>query len=300
MTKITAPGIYDISADEYHADPLKDSPGGPSLSSTGARKLLNKCPARFRYEQDNPEPPKRHYDFGHAAHRLVLGRGDGIEVIAANDFRTKAAKEARDEAHAAGRVPMLKAEFDKAQEMAAAVFAHPFAGRLFEGGKPERSLFWKDAEFGVWRRSRPDFMPQSGTIFADYKTCASAQPDDLKKSIWNYGYHQQAAWYLDSIRALGIHDDPSLLFVFQEKEPPYLVTVAEADPVALGWGRIQNRKALSIFAECVETGVWPGYVDDVLRLPLPGFAEGQLEHAHDLGAFDPEPPQTLESQGEAA
>ena len=60
---ITAPGVYDIPAEDYHRDPV---PGG-SLSSTGARKLLPpSCPAKFRYEQDNPPTPTAALDFGQA------------------------------------------------------------------------------------------------------------------------------------------------------------------------------------------------------------------------------------------
>jgi len=35
--QVTAPGVYDIPAEAYHADPV---PGG-SLSASGARDLLN-------------------------------------------------------------------------------------------------------------------------------------------------------------------------------------------------------------------------------------------------------------------
>jgi hypothetical protein len=46
--KITKPGIYPGVPDEvYHADPVE----GGSLSSTGARKILD-CPAKFKWERD--------------------------------------------------------------------------------------------------------------------------------------------------------------------------------------------------------------------------------------------------------
>ena len=64
--------IGGISDTDYHA--------GPSLSSTGARKILD-CPARFKWERDNPPPPKPAYDFGHLAHRLVLGEGSVIQIV---------------------------------------------------------------------------------------------------------------------------------------------------------------------------------------------------------------------------
>jgi hypothetical protein len=44
------PGIYEMSADEYHAR--------PELSSSGARKLLPPhTPAQFAYERRHPQAP---------------------------------------------------------------------------------------------------------------------------------------------------------------------------------------------------------------------------------------------------
>ena len=51
---ITEPGVYEMPAEEYHADPVE----GGSLSSTGARRLLEMAPARWRYEQAHPSPPR--------------------------------------------------------------------------------------------------------------------------------------------------------------------------------------------------------------------------------------------------
>src|SRR5690606_30614366 len=66
------PGVYDnVPSEVYHSDPV---PGG-SLSSTGARKLATECPAAFKHWLDNPEPSKKEFDFGTAAHKVVLGDG---------------------------------------------------------------------------------------------------------------------------------------------------------------------------------------------------------------------------------
>lgn len=278
QTTITEPGVYDgLDVDVYHADPV---PGG-SLSSSGAKKLLPPgCPARFRYERDNPPEPKPHFTLGHAAHKLVLGAGADIEVIDADSFRTKAAQQQRNDAHADGRIPLLTAEYDQVQEMAAAIRAHPIARHLFnpDAGKPEQSLFWIDERSGIWRRARVDWLPNRGDgrmLVPDYKTARTADPGQLPRDAYNFGYYQQAAWYLDGIEALGVADEAVFLFVFQEKDPPYLVTVAEFDPTALRIGRERNRQAIDIYAGCVASGEWPGYATDVQLLSLPGWAENR-------------------------
>jgi hypothetical protein len=276
---ITAPGIYDIPAEAYHADPV---PGG-SLSSSGARRLLPPgCPALYRYEQDHPPAPRRVFDFGHAAHQLVLGAGPALVRVDAPDWRTKAAKEQRDAAHAAGEVPLLVDEHDQVQEMAAAIRAHPVAGALLDPahGQPEQSLFWRDQrQPRVWRRARLDWVPapRAGRgIFCDYKTTRSADPEQLAKAVYDHGYHQQGAWYLDGAKALGLaDDDAAFLLICQEKTPPYLVTIAQLDVVALKIGRFLNRQAIETYAECTRTGRWPGHSDEVELLALPAWVENR-------------------------
>lgn len=268
----------DMPEDVYHADPV---PGG-SLSSSGARRLLD-CPALFQHERLHGRPPRDTFDFGHAAHRLMLGAGNDLAVIDADDWRTKAAKEARDAARAEGLVPILAADHARAQVMAAAVREHPIASLLIdhERGRPEVSLFWPDPRTDVMCRARIDWLPDPidgrRLIATDYKTAATAAPDALGRSAASYGYHQQAAWYLAGLRECGISDDAAFVFVAQEKTEPFLVTVYELDSQALRIGADLNARALALYADCASTDTWPGYSDDVVTVSLPGWAVRQHE-----------------------
>ncbi|MDR7278907.1 PD-(D/E)XK nuclease-like domain-containing protein [Catenuloplanes atrovinosus] len=272
-------GVFPLTAEEYHADPV---PGG-SLSSSGARRLLPpSCPALFDHERRAGRLPKRTWDFGHAAHQRVLGAGPDIVAVPADNWRTKAAQEAAKDARAAGKVPVLESEAAVIEEMAAALRAHPIASVLFRpgGGTPEQALIWQDRQTGVWLRALVDWLPDPGPgrlIVADYKTTRSAAPADLAKVVYDYGYHQQAAWYLDGVRALGLAGElpPAFVFVAQEKTPPYLVTVFEPDLMALRIGAYLNRQAIDLYAQCVATGRWPGYSDDVELISLPPWVESR-------------------------
>jgi len=176
---LTQPGVYEIPEAVYHGDPV---PGG-SLSASGAKRLLPpSCPARFRYEQEHPVF-KATFDFGSAAHKMVLGVGPDLAVIDAEDWRTKAAKDEREAARLSGRIPVLRSEHAEVMAMAAALREHPVASALFDpqrGGKAEQSLFWPDAEFGIWRRARLDWMPDPNApgrfILGDYKGLALDTP----------------------------------------------------------------------------------------------------------------------------
>ena len=279
---ITEPGIYDMPDAAYHADPV---PGG-SLSNTEARRLLD-CPAKYKWFKGRQEH-KQTFEFGHAAHRAVLGVGADIAVCDFDDWRTKDARAARDEARAAGRSPVLAHEWDTVMLMVDALNAYPIAHRLLtaEGGRSEQSMFWQDTDpftaRSVWLRGRLDRLPAIPTttgrmIVCDYKSAANADGRSFARSAANYGYHQQAAWYLDGIRALVGVDDPAFVFVVQEKDPPYLVNVIELDTTALDIGRARNRAAIERWIECTEKDEWPGYSTDVELVSLPRWAEIQAE-----------------------
>lgn len=285
---VDEPGVYDIPTEVYHADPV---PGG-SLSSSGARKLLPpSCPALYRYWADNPPEYRAEFSFGHAAHALVLGEGPELVVVDADDWRTKAARQARDEAHTAGLVPLLAHDHEVVVAMADALRAHPLAAALFAPGtgRAEQSLFWTDPDSEVRCRARLDWLrrPTEGRLIVpDYKTTASADPDYLSRSMHQFGYNQQAAFYLDGVTALNLGPDPGFVLVAQEKTPPYLVTVCEPDVEALTWGRTLNRKARDVYRDCTLTGRWPGYADTIVYLPLPPWAEKQHAAAEERGEYD--------------
>jgi hypothetical protein len=267
--RITEPGVYDIPAEVYHQQ--------SALSASGMKKLLPpSCPAIFRYEQDHPQPPKKEFDFGHAAHRLVLGAGEDLAVIDAPDWKTKSARDQKDAARAEGFVPLLPQDMDKARTMADEVRRHPLASALFQGGRPEQSLFWNDAVTGIARRARLDWLSdprESRLIVADYKTTTSVDLDDIERSVYEYGYNVQNVQYTDAVRALGLGgEDTVMVFVFQMKTPPFLIRVVQLEQMALKIGRAKIRAAIDKYRECLSAGVWPGY-DDIAYAALPVWGE---------------------------
>lgn len=271
LTQI-GPGVHELPEHVYHAHPY-------SLSQSGAKKLLpSSCPARFKWERDHPSPPTEAMEIGTAAHKLVLGIGPDLFEVPFDSWRKKEANELADAARARGAVPLLSKDMRTVEAMAEALAAHPVAKALLnqDAGTPEASLFWPDSETDVLLRARFDFLPDAGArarlLVGDYKTCQSAHPGKFAKSAYDYGYFQQAAWYLDGCIALGLAQDPAFLFIAQEKTPPYLVTVFEPDADALLYGRLKNREAIDLYAACVAEDSWPGYADDVELLTLPRWA----------------------------
>lgn len=266
-------GLYpNLPADEYHADP---APGG-SLSSTGARKLITPgCPAKFRYAQDHPQPYKKVFDYGTAAHSIVLGDGPELVIFDRPRWDTDAIKAEIAAARAEGKIPLKPHEHAQIMAMADALRRHPEAGPLLQpdSGMPEQSIFWEDRGTGTTCRARIDWLRHDGEA-DDYKSARSAEPGKFEKDVHEYGYHQQADWYLTGLQALGLADEQTpFRFVVQEKEPPYVVTVARLDTEALRIGRLLNDAARYLYARCMETGHWPGYSEVTELISLPPYIE---------------------------
>lgn len=256
------PGIPDA---EYHSDES-------TLSSSGARQLL-RCPAKFRYEQDNGTTHRDVFDFGSAAHTLVLGAGDEIAVVDADSWRGKDAQQQRTEARDSHRIPLLVGDYEKASAMASTVHEHPVAANLLAEGVAEQSGVFTDERTWLRLRFRPDWTTtyEDAPTLVDYKTAASAEPAVFARKAYDFGYHIQAAWYQAGYAALtGVV--PTFLFIVQEKEPPYLVSVVEFDFAAEQAGLADMRRALDVYQACQETGIWPGYGDIVHNISLPGWA----------------------------
>lgn len=279
--EIAEPGIYDIPAPAYHKDPV---PGG-SLSHSGAKKLLNpSCPAIFDHERRHPKAPTDAMEFGTAAHTVVLGSGPELIVVDEKDWKKKDSQDKRTAARARGEIALLPHEFERVHAMARALRQHRLAAALFDRdfGFPEQSLFWRDKATGVMLRSRLDWLPEAAKdhrmIIPDYKSCNAIDDESIGKAIQNFGYHTQGDWYSSGARILGLAESVAFLLVFQMKTAPYLVRVIGIPDGALMIAEAKNRKAIDLYAKCMESGRWPAYDKDDADpeyINLPGWAESR-------------------------
>lgn len=267
---IAEPGIYDIPEDQYHADPV---PGG-SLSASDCKVLLEDGgPAKYWYRREHPKPPTAAMELGTVAHSLVLGTGQEMAEIKADNWRGKQANEDADKARAEGRIPLLTRDVETVHAMADALRKTGKAAALLRPGRgeAEQSAFWQDPEFGIWRRCRFDFLPDWRALIVDYKTCADASPKGFAKAVDNFLYHLSADWYCDGYEAI-FGERPAFALVAQEKEPPYNVAAYVLDAEAHAVGREAGRRAMRLWAECRESGEWPGYPDEIQELSLPRWS----------------------------
>jgi len=268
-------GIHrNLAAGDYHAI---------DAVSASRLQLLHRSPAHMRWAIDHPDDVDTEaFKFGRAFHCSILEP----DVFAATwaiepkiDRRTNAGKAAAlaFEADNAGKEIIGSNDYAACLAMAETVKSHPMASWLVANKQDiEVSALWQDAATGLECRSRADaIVPKVKTII-DLKTTTDASPDEFERSLYKWGYHRQAAFYLDGFKACGM-DVRRFAFVAVEKKPPYAVCVYQIDDEAIEYGRRENRSLMNLYAQCRTNNKWPGYPDQVQTVGLPSWAIKQLE-----------------------
>lgn len=287
--KITGPGVYDIDAATYHADKLM---AVPTLSSSIAKILVDSTPlhAWWNHPRLNPDFEKddnKKFDFGNAMHAALLG-GASIAVIAADDYRTKAAQEQRDAALARGSVPVLPHQMAAVQAACAAVYRqlrdHEAKDALSKG-RPEMTVIWNDG--GIAARARLDWLPddaeKTGVVY-DLKTTTDANPQVWQRRLFDLGADIQAVWYARGLRAvLGIAN-PVFRFIVVECDPPHALSVVQLSPSALDLATRKVDEAMALWAECLAENRWPGYPPFVFHVDSPPWKAQQFEDRQQVNA----------------
>jgi hypothetical protein len=245
--------------------------GSDALSASGCKLLLPpSCPALFQHKMSNPVPAKKAFDEGKAAHALVLGTGADVVEIPFDSRRTNAAKAFIAEAYAAGKVPLLPPQMRKVEAMAEELGRHREAAALLTDGTAESSWFWTDPASGVRRKARLDWYRWDGEI-VDYKSARAVDLQSVQQAVFKYGYHMQSGSYTDAVEACerALSRTRPYILIWQMNTAPYIVTVTKLDPEVIALGRIRNREAINIYAECVRTRHWPGFSDQIETLTVP-------------------------------
>lgn len=268
--------LLDLPESTYHAD---DTGEQPSLSSSIAYQLVTKSPRHAWLLHPRlgglRRPPTKTFDRGHLIHKLVLGKGAELAVIDAADFKTKAAREARDAAYEARQIPVLADDLADAEAAAAEVLTRLAADDIVLSGDSEVTAKWTEtASDGtpVQCRGLLDHL-RLPTIY-DLKTCRSAHPAAIQRSMPAYGYDMQAAAYRSGIAK--IHPELAgrvdFVFLFVELEPAITITPCRPSGTMRELGERRWRRAVDLWARCITTGAWPGYTDGIVNIEAPQWA----------------------------
>ncbi|MGH1414863.1 MAG: PD-(D/E)XK nuclease-like domain-containing protein [Pelagimonas sp.] len=281
-------GEHDISDDLYFADPCPE----PSLSATMAKDFIFGTPlhAWTGSQRLNPfhQPTNSTtFDLGSAFHTAMLSRGADIEVIDEKDWRSKAAKEARETARDAGKTPLLRHQFDDVGNMVDAAriqLGGHSCGDPFTGTDAELTLIWK--QDGVWNRIKVDQIDRENRILYDLKTCAGyADPYSWLKTNMRLGIDIRVAHYIEGAKAV-FGGDWRYRIIPVEKTPPHGLSVIELHPFAVDVGAEKVKRAREMLLRCLRRNQWPGYPAEICQTEPPAWFEAEwLERQSAEAAF---------------
>lgn len=171
--------------------------------------------------------------------------------------------------------------------MAAVARAHPISQVLFERlkgrGRAEVSIFDRDPKTGLAIKIRPDYLVEPCDLFpsgliVDGKSCNDASQVGFAKSVWNYTYGLQAAFYSRvAQRHFGTAERPVFLWLAAEKARPFACQYFAASDDLLAYWDGKIAELLPRVKACIATNTWPSYPTEVGTLELPGWAARQLE-----------------------
>lgn len=272
--------ILDVTVEQYHRDPC-DS---PSLSASMANILLSKSPLhawtehpRLGAKPDDDEviedDDTEAFTKGKVIHTLLLGKGSQVALIDADSFRTKAAREERDEAVALGKVPMLRHKFDELAAAAAHLQDNCRALGYEFGGQSELAIEWSDAGVNgpVLCRSLLDHVYVDEGVIYDVKTIRNANPRQAARYFVEHGYDLQFTAYTRALATLKpeLAGRIEFTFLFLELDPPYAVVPARPDGALREVGQERWKRALQLWERCIAANDWPAYCNSVVTLEAP-------------------------------
>lgn len=250
----------------------------PRLHQSTATVLINKSPLHAWYKQFGGavEEYDENRNLGSLCHALLLG-GEDIVEVAAKDWRTNAAKEERDAAIAAGKIPVLSHKLAEAEALADKVRVFLAKKTIILGGESEMSVKW-ETPGGVACEGRLDhFQLYSGMIY-DFKFCASAAKRVCENKFIEFGYDIQHAAYVQAIETLypELAGKVSMEFIFVETEPPHAIRIMPVAGTMRTSGQWRWARACEIWSECLESfgteTPWPAYEDDGEAAECPAWA----------------------------
>lgn len=242
-------------------------------------KLFSKTAAHAREAMLHPKEPTEAMNFGSALHCAILEpkRFQQVYVVAPKfDRRTKEGKEGWATWEEQNRGKEIVAQDDMAaiSAMANSCYSEPLVKSLLTApGSNEVALVWTDKRTGLRCKALLDRVTTYAnyTVVLDIKSARDAGELEFGRAVFKLTYHVQAAFYLDGLNAIA-PADRRFLFIAIEKERPFCVAVYELDDESIAQGRATVRRYLNTYAECMATGIWPGYPSGVTPLSLPSWA----------------------------
>jgi len=276
---VTGARFLEVDPEAYHQL--------DGLSASIATTLITRSPLHAWTQHPKfgakGKTPTKSMDRGTVVHALVLGKGKEFAALPFDDFRTNAAKAARDAARDKGLVPIKTEDLDDARVIAERVTSQLADHGIHLTGESEVAIEWYEpSSHGpvLCRCMMDHLLLEAGTI-VDLKISASAAPPSIERSAETFGYAIQRAAYTRALEAVRpeLAGRVDFLFAFGEPEEPYALNLCRGDGAFREVGERRWLRAVEQWASCLNTNTWPAYGSGINPLSVPAWVLKNEEYA---------------------
>jgi hypothetical protein len=282
-----APQTDKVSSHAVGMKWLEDGAELPALSPSIARALVAECPRQAWAEHrllgdciSISEDALKRREKGKALHNFVLEGGGNIEVIPEANWRSKAAKEARDVARAAGMIPILEDTMTEIEAAAMRIIIEldRELGVSLEEGVAEKKFHWyEESSIGpVLCSGVIDWHdPETGRIVDLKTTEGSVRPEKCGAAVAEGSAVIQDCAYRNAL----CYENPELQgrtsvdFLFAQSKEPFMVTPGYCDGSLRHIGETRWLRAVETWAKCLAAGRgakhWPPHTDKPVQFYAP-------------------------------
>lgn len=123
---------------------------------------------------------------------------------------------------------------------------------IFDLCEKEVSMFTRCKETGIHQKGRADLISVDECLLADLKTTLDASPKAFLRSIMNYGYDRQAAYYCDLASSITGKKFETFIFIAIEKRPPYEIGIYSIDTKFFQRGRALYKQGMAKFKNLLQ------------------------------------------------
>ena len=276
-----ADGLYeDVAEADYHA--------WNAMSQSLLKPMLEgRTPAHVKWAATHPGGETDTQRFGSALHVKVLTPELYEEKVTVSPTfgrkKDEQAAKAQWWADNIGKTVITASQANMVEAMAKAVWEHPAASELLTADGPtEVSGIVRLGDMPC--KFRMDKWVGDLGLILDLKSTADAALPAFEKSVLNYGYYVQAAWYTHMAEQLGL-EPRAFALICAEKEAPWLCAVRNIPPEIIRYGWEMLEPHVELIQECFRTDDWPGYPDEIEDVQLPPWEMRKVWESS--GARDP-------------
>ena len=243
------------------------------------RESPAKAAAIYVHRTMAPDPPTLNMILGSLTHALLFEPETFDDHYVLCDAKKRAGQKwtkCCEEAALGDCEPAMEYQAALANNISNVILSHPVAAKLLKSapGIVEKPIRWRESSTGLPCKCKPDWLIQH--ICMDLKTTSDPRPEAFLKTVLNYGYHRQAALYLEGIATtLGFLDTEWVIIAAGNKEP-HDIWIYRLDQEFIEQGVAENYETLAGLTYSIARNDWTGTgQNDLITLSRPKWARSE-------------------------